>query len=508
MTIRILLKWLLTAYLCFVYANLTAAPWIDPGDELTRHHLQVLADAGWIKVPITTWPVMWSGIKNDLDRIQVESLPNNELWSYRYLRHEFTWHSRKGSFSTRSYVSNSAPGLTDFSTDNREEKELSVEVDALSDHYAVRLQGTIVENPTDNRQYRADGSFAAVVWGNWALGFGAIDRWWGPGWQNSLILSHNARPTPGFFIQRVHAEAFKWPILKYLGPWDFNIFANRLESNRFVKKANLLGSRVSIKPFSWFELGISRTAQWGGEGRPQDASSLWNLIIGNDSRGQDGIAADGSDEPGNQMGGHDFRINFGLWGMQFIAFQQRISEDEDDFKPIQTIDTQGLEISFASNSIQNRFIFEYSDTATPALKSDNKSNVIYEHPIYRSGYRYRGRPIGGSTDNDSRTASFMAYHFFSNGHQLSWQVGKADINRDGTNTTAVSGGNVFGSDKIEQKFAKLSYKLPFNERTKIEIGGFIYDEKMRLRNSTYDGQASPNSTEIESGVFLALEYRL
>ncbi|HBC34390.1 MAG TPA: capsule assembly Wzi family protein, partial [Marinobacter adhaerens] len=40
-----------------------------------------------------------------------------------------------------------------------------------------------VADPLDGEEFRLDGSYVAATAGNWVLGVGAIDRWWGPGWQ-------------------------------------------------------------------------------------------------------------------------------------------------------------------------------------------------------------------------------------------------------------------------------------------------------------------------------------
>jgi len=47
--------------------QLAAGPWIPPGNNWLRADIEYLADRNLIKSPITTWPLMWSGIKRDLD---------------------------------------------------------------------------------------------------------------------------------------------------------------------------------------------------------------------------------------------------------------------------------------------------------------------------------------------------------------------------------------------------------------------------------------------------------
>jgi hypothetical protein len=45
--------------------------------------------------------------------------------------------------------------------------------------------------------------------GNWSTSLGKVDRWWGPGWDGSLILSTNARPIPAISLDRRIAEPFE-----------------------------------------------------------------------------------------------------------------------------------------------------------------------------------------------------------------------------------------------------------------------------------------------------------
>ena len=43
-----------------------AEPWLDTRDAWLRADIERLSQAGIIKVPINTWPLMWASIMNDL----------------------------------------------------------------------------------------------------------------------------------------------------------------------------------------------------------------------------------------------------------------------------------------------------------------------------------------------------------------------------------------------------------------------------------------------------------
>src|SRR6056297_4124207 len=48
---------------------LYADPWAKPGDLALRHDVQLLADAGIIKSPVSTWPIPWGTLAADLSAL-------------------------------------------------------------------------------------------------------------------------------------------------------------------------------------------------------------------------------------------------------------------------------------------------------------------------------------------------------------------------------------------------------------------------------------------------------
>ncbi|HSL72745.1 MAG TPA: hypothetical protein VK864_21010, partial [Longimicrobiales bacterium] len=44
----------------------SADPWLAPGDVGLRHDLEMLADAGVVKGPVTQWPVPWPDVARDV----------------------------------------------------------------------------------------------------------------------------------------------------------------------------------------------------------------------------------------------------------------------------------------------------------------------------------------------------------------------------------------------------------------------------------------------------------
>ncbi len=101
----------------------------------------------------------------------------------------------------------------------------------MSEHFALNLQGAYAANPDDGQEFRPDGSYVGVNFGNYMLSAGFMERWWGPGWDNSLILSTNARPIPSVTLERNYTDPFKSKWLSWIGPWRASIAMGRAESS-------------------------------------------------------------------------------------------------------------------------------------------------------------------------------------------------------------------------------------------------------------------------------------
>lgn len=473
-----------------------AGPWIDSGDARLRHHIQVLADQGIITSPVTTWPLMWASIAGDINSASAKNLDPDTYWSLKHVKFAYKQQTRSVNINASATVRSDVNPFGTFGNTQREKNEARGEIDLLGDRFAARLTGSYSNDPLDGDEFRADGSYLAFTLGNWAFSAGAIDRWWGPGWNSSLILSSNARPVPGLAIQRSQSTAFETPWLSWLGTWQLNAFAGQLESDRHIPDPYLLGTRFSFKPASQWEIGLTRTAQWGGEGRPQNWDSFKNLLLGKDNSGSGGIAADGSNEPGNQLAGIDIRYNFAWNQTHNATYIQYVGEDEAGSMPSRGIIQLGLESSFNYNDIQHRIIIEATDTAIIDADKDkiSKYNYIYEHGIYRSGYRYKNRPIGASVDNDSQEITLIGQHYFSNGHQLHWSIASIDINRDNTNAAA-PGGSVYDLG-VDTTYIQASYKLPLSKHWMAEAGLNFSSETI-----TY------NDEELDDGGYLAVRFK-
>lgn len=428
---------LLGAWLGAAAPALASTPWAFPGDLRLRHELTLLADRGELRAPITTWPLPVAGAPALAGRFDALE-PGARL---------------------HLDVADQPPRVPTFEETPRAEGELGLVIEGHGPAVSGRLELTALDAPEDGKDLRLDGSYAGVRLGNWLLSAGAIPRWWGPGWEGSLILSTNARPVPQIALDRVDTEPFRSPWLSWLGPWSLHLFAGQLESDRAIPDAKLLGARLAFRPTRHLEVGLTRTAQWGGEGRPTDAKSLWNLLVGNDNPGARYDSVTLEDEPGNQLAGADLRWVSPVGQAPYAFYTQIIGEDERNYMPIKHFAQAGLETWGATRGGSWRGYLEFSNTTIQFWHGTPDYNVVYEHHLYRSGYRYRGRVLGHAMDNDGSAISLGLILARHSGSTWSVRARRLELNRDGTNRAA-PGGNTVAANAVDLTELALSHTIP------------------------------------------------
>ncbi len=439
----------------------SASPWLEVGELALRHDLQLLADAGVLTTPTTTWPIPWGAIARDLQRLDPEQLEPAWRAAWRRLAARVEYVARYGELR-QEFELNGRTGTRNlrwFNDTPRSEAEFRGALEGVLDGYAFRLSVEAVEqNEFEQDRYRFDDSYAAATLGNWVISAGALDQWWGPGWSGSLILGNTARPVPALMLQRLVPETFDSRWLSWVGPWSVTAFYGFLEEDRFVPNAELVGLRLTVRPLRALEIGLSRTAQWGGDGRPQDFDVFADLVLGQDN--QEGPVE--AREPGNQLAGVDLRWSSALFGQGLAFYAQAIGEDEAGYRPSRYIGQLGLELWGGTlGGVGYRGFVEYADTAAEFYDDPPRYNYAYENGIYRSGYRYRGSPLGYPTDNDSQITSLGTLLIFPEAQTLSLLLRVGEINRDGTDVArADGGGNFLTSAALDVTDLEIEYMLP------------------------------------------------
>jgi len=221
-----------------------------------------------------------------------------------------------------------------------------------------------------------------------------------------LLFSHNAPP---YWMVKFQTEK---PLI-FWGKWNFAIFQGWLrEKRRDYSNPKVLGIRLSWRPFSWLEIGGTRSTLFGGDGRP--SYKIWDYW--------EIITAAKENEPGNKFDNdgyadYDFsvyipaknwissieelKLYYEQGGTDLCAFWQ--PEDSYSkcgifgFALMDTATVAGIYLKTKKQSLR----FEYAET----------SKDWYIHHIYNyEGYTYHGFSLGYPYGRDIQ--SFLFKHEF------------------------------------------------------------------------------------------------
>lgn len=485
-----LIKVCLLVLLAFSSGAAAAGPWVEVGNSSLRSDIQILADAGIIKAAVTTWPLAWEDIAADISKDRepdATDLKPYQAAALRRVQQAEQKQNARGRVQAygRVALAKRPIEIRNFEDTPREDKELELGGEWANNWLAVNGQVTWVDDPSDGDEWRADGSYVALMLGNWSLAASVQDRWWGPGWQSSMILSNNARPIPAITFDRTSTRPFKTKWLSWLGSWDLSIMSGFLEEEREVPNALFFGMRLNVRPLDGLEIGLSRTAQWCGDGRPCGLDTFTDLFLGNDNRG-DNVSPE--DEPGNQLGGFDIRWSDEAWGQPFALYTQWIGEDEAGDMPSKYSVQIGSEIWGNWNALGTyRMFLEWADTMCNAAIYKGSDGTVpdctYNHNIYETGYRYKGRSIAHTFDNDA--SIFTLGTLLTDNSNNSWffKLGYGNLNRkadpDSRNTVAkvkTEYREVFVSHRRNIVFGEINVGAGYDYR-KNTVTGAVYDDE-------------------------------
>ena len=435
-----------------------AGPWLDPGDSGLRHDIQVLADAGVIQGPVSTWPLATGDILAALDADPVGLDPAARVALSR-LRDRLEAETVIGRvrMSAHASAAQHPRDVRSFEDGPRESGEIGAGFEWTGERFATRVQGQWVDDPDDNKDFRLDGSYLGVALGNWMLAASTSDRYWGPGWQSSMILSNNARPIPAFTLERNSTTPFKTKWLSWLGHWDLAVMWGFLDDDRAVPSSRVFGGRFNFRPLKSLEIGITGLGLWCGSGNDCGLDELGDMVTGA-----------GSSDEYDRLGGYDVRWSSAMFGTPFALYTHLIGEDFGDGSsrllfPSKVLGQFGAETWGHLDGLGSyRIYLEWADTECDFSFYRNvtgdggggRPGCAYRNSKYRSGQTYRGRSFAHSTDQDSSVYTIGTV--LNDLDDNSWLATLAfgNLNRRGSNrSTVVENKNEYAEIEISHRRA-------------------------------------------------------
>lgn len=488
-----------------------AEPWVDTSNIFLRANIQLLADKGIIKTPVTTFPLMWHDIANDFKNVFTSQLDNETKQAFSYVKHQLKL-AKRNQKTVSLNLANENKRFTGFGEDFRDKNNLQIATSFITDKMAAKLSTSYNNDPSDEDKVRLDGSYAAFFLGNWVFSAGMQDRWWGPGWDTSLSLTNNARPMPALALTRKSAQPVTIPFTEIDIPWTVTTLMAKMNDKRVVNDTLLWGFRLNFKPLDNIEVGITRLAQWAGDGRPNGLDTFLDVLKGLDNCGGNGPTAEecaAGKEPGNQLAGYDIRWSTSLISQPIALYFTAFAEDGDRKGGLSILGEEryqvGIETSFQAFENYWKLYLEGTDTyakCRDGVNGDGTSNIgncYYEHHIYQTGMRYKGRTVGNIYDNDATSLVLGAISQSSSNTQYEFKLRWLQLNKDNQDKAAENPlvGNTL--TPIAEDMVMFSGKVQHSHKN------WRYTFGSDISRSSYDNAIDEKNEVV---VFAKVEYNL
>ena len=358
-------------------SSLAFAQGIVLNDQNLRTDLNWLNQQGVIQMSTSTWPISGDEIQRALAQAKISNNTQQKVIDTVWAHLNANNQSLKASLFAETDQKNIPQA---FGDQQKTQYQAGIELNAGNENWDARIRVNAEKDlQIDNDQdLNLEGSYiAGKLWNQWLIA-GQIPTYWGPAHDGSLIRGDASRPVYGVTMQRAEQNAFANKWLAWIGPWQYQAFAGQLQDYDAVPDAKLIGLRVTAQPLPYLELGASRAMQWGGEGRPESLSSLWDAFVGNKDNG-----GTGEPDPSNQIAGFDARLNLHpLVQVPMGIYAQYVGEDEAGGLLAKKMYLAGIDYSSSYNNMPFQLYTEWADTRT----NGKVQGISYNHSLDTDGF--------------------------------------------------------------------------------------------------------------------------
>jgi hypothetical protein len=280
-------------------------------------------------------------------------------------------------------------------------------------------------------------SYVTYRFAKWQLSFGKQSLWWGPGQNGAMLISNNAEPVNMVRLDRT--EPLPLPgFLKILGPMRLQMFTGRLSGHQFEHVESdffgsydhtlpdqpfVMGQKVSFKLTPNLEIGVSRTAVFGGEEFPLTAKRLWNVFF---SPSTSNAAAQ---DPGDRRTGFDFSYRIPGLRKWLTLYNDAMAEDEINpvAYPRRSAMNPGIYMPQLPKIPHMDFRAEAAYTDLPGLRL---SQYFYWNLRFLNGYTNDGRIVGDWVGRQGKALQFSSNFYFTGRDKLQVMYRKLAVSPD------------------------------------------------------------------------------
>ena len=386
-------------------SSAVAQEWTRTGDSDLRRDVELLKAYDIIDGPLNTWPLSWKQITRGINENELKTYPVHVMRALNRTKNKSP--KKAWRFSSDVRVTNDPSLVRGFGDSGRADADLTLSAEGHGQKFSAKVAVNYQKDHPYN-EVTLDGSYLSTNLGNWSLYAGAIDRWWGPGQDNTLMLSTNARPMASIGLRRNDPKPFKTKWLSWMGPWTWDMFVAHMGQDRYIPNALMAGMRLGFEPFNGFEVGFSRSMQLCGDNRPCGFNTWTRALIAFGDLDNTGT----ENEPGNQLASIDFAYSHQFGEKSMRLYISGTAEDQNVIMPFQYARLLGgtLTSPVGDKGDSLSLNAEWSDSGNVLawFFGKRRRDVIYSHSRYKTGQRYAGRSLGHSFDSDSKLVSLTA----------------------------------------------------------------------------------------------------
>ncbi|WP_411687816.1 capsule assembly Wzi family protein [Acinetobacter indicus] len=464
-------------------SSFTFAQGIVLNDQNLRTDLNWLNQQGVIQISTSTWPMSGDEIQRALSQAKISNSVQQKVVDAVLTHLNADNQLLKAALfaeTDHKYLPQA------FADQEKSQYQAGLELNAGGSQWDARLRVNAEKDPQidHDQDVNVEGSYiAGKLWNQWLIA-GQIPTYWGPGHEGSLIRGDASRPVYGITAQRAEQTAFSSKWLSWIGPWQYQAFAGQLDNYDAVPDAKLIGLRVTAQPLPYLELGASRAIQWGGEGRPESLSSLWDAFVGNKDNG-----GTGEPDPSNQIAGFDARLNLQpLVQMPLGVYAQYVGEDEAGGLPAKKMYLAGVDYSSSYQNMPYQLYSEWADTRT----NGKAQGISYNHTNYTDGFYQHGYPLAHAMGGDGQMISVGGDIRFDPLNRLHGRVLFAKLNGSGRTT------NVAFPEQDELTALDITWTHYLRPDIPLKLNGWLGDSDLHGQ----DGGASIGiEFPLEKGLF-------
>lgn len=308
-------------------------------------------------------------------------------------------------------------------------------------------------------------SYVALNLSDWQFSYGKQSLWWGPDAGGPLMLSDNADPLTMFRINRI--SPLKLPgFLGVLGPTRVEFFLGQYSGYNFVfTPVGLIGNygqslnpqpivhgqRLSFKPTSNLEIGLSRTTDYGGPGYPLTLHTFLRSVFstGNTFPGQ-------PNKPGSRRSGLDFSYRIPGFRSDLTLYAEGLAE-HDEITPLLGPDVAawlgGIYIpKLPIRKMDLRIEGSYTD---PPIGGNLAHGEFYYDPTWITGYQNRGNLLGSWVGREGQGVQAWTTYWFSSRNKLQFGFRHQKVSRE----AILNGGTLADASVRAEVWARSTFSL-------------------------------------------------